>query len=81
MTIEILCSGCDDCNVIRGKICQALADLNLNADVISVYDPHRKAKYFLPGHPGILIDGRPVVTGNSCSVSEYKRLFSEKVAC
>lgn len=79
MTIEILCSGCDDCKIIVGKVCQALADLNLNADVISVFDPHRIKRYCLTGSTGIVVNGQPVAITDCCTVRELKHLLVERV--
>ena len=43
MIIEILCDGCLDCGLVKGKVCQAVVDLNLNlnAEVLSHHDPKR----------------------------------------
>jgi hypothetical protein len=78
MTIEILCSGCDDCNIIVGKVCQALADLNLDAEVKTVNSPHGMDKYFLTGHPGIIVDGRPFATSDRLTVRELKYLLTKR---
>ena len=78
MTIEILCSGCDDCQSLRGKVCQALADLNLAADVISIDAPYPLGQYYMPGNSVLVIDGQPVAASGPFTVSELKTLLNEK---
>lgn len=79
MTIEILCSGCEDCDLIRGKVCQALADLNLNASVVSIYDPTRTACDNLFGQPVVVIDGHRVTTGSDWTVQQIKRFLDAEL--
>lgn len=78
MKIEIICKGCVDCMVVRKKICQALADLNLNADVLSVFEPNRMRVRNLYDQPEIRIDGQSVITSHSCTVKELKGLIDER---
>ena len=78
MKIEIICKGCVNCVLVRGKICQALADLNLNADVISVFEPSRMREQNLHEQPDVRIDGQSVITSHSCTVNELKSLIDER---
>lgn len=79
MTIEILCSGCDNCEVVRGRVCQALSDLNLKAEVVSIYDPVRLAKNHIYGQAGVFIDGHFVNSGERTTSLELKHLINERL--
>ena len=79
MTIEILCSGCDNCEVVLGRVCQALSDLNLEAEIVSIYDPVRLAKHHIYGQAGVVIDGHFVVSGDQTTSLELKHLINEKL--
>ena len=77
MTIEILCDGCVDCGVIEGKVCQAVVDLNLNAQILSHHDPQKhRSSVDCDGLVRIRIDGLVVSTHSDCSVRELKLLFN-----
>jgi hypothetical protein len=79
MTIEILCDGCTDCAAIKGKVCQAIADLNLDAEVLSSHDPKKhEAVKDCDGLFRIRINGLVVSTRNDCSVRDLMLLFSKE---
>lgn len=79
MTIEILCGESDHCEVVRGRVCQALSDLNLNADVVSIYDPSRLAQSNIAGQAGVVIDGQLVDCGDRATAQQFKRLIDERL--
>ena len=79
MTIERLCGESDHCEVLRGRVCQALSDLNLHADVVSIYDPSRLAQSNIAGHAGVVIDGRLVDRGDRATAQQFKRLIDERL--
>jgi hypothetical protein len=79
MKVEILCDGCDDCEVIQGKVCQALADLNLNAKVVSYHDPAKHAPGInCDGKLKLCIDGLVVSARNDCSVRDLMLIFNKQ---
>lgn len=79
MTIEILCNGCDDCEAIRGKVCQAIADLNLNAEIVSHHDPKRHASGAdCDGQLLLRINGLVVSAKKDCSVRDLMLVFSKE---
>lgn len=79
MTIEILCSGCDNCEIVLGRVCQALSDLNLEAEIVSIYDPVRLAENHIYGEAGVVIDGHLVNSGDQTTSLELKHLINEKL--
>ncbi len=79
MIVEILCDGCVDCWVVKGKVCQAIADLNLNAEVLSHHDPKRPGSGIdCDGLLKIRINGLVVSTRSDCSVRDLMLLFSQE---
>ena len=79
MRVDILCSGCDDCELIKGKVCQALADLNLKVDVVSNHDPRKHTTAIdCDGQVKMLIDGLLVSARNDCSVRDLMLLFDKE---
>lgn len=79
MKVEILCNGCDDCEVIRGKVCQALADLNLDVEVISHHDPQKHAPGInCDGKLELCIDGLVVSAKSDCSVRDLMMIFDKE---
>ena len=80
MKIEILCNGCDDCEVLRGKVCQAISDLNIDADVLSNHDPKRHvAGLGCHGKLRLRIDGMTVTAKSDCSVRDWMLLFNKEL--
>ena len=78
MTIEIICDGCLDCGHIKGKVCQAVADLNLNAEVLSDHDPKNHGVGLdCVGPLRMRVNGILVSTSNECSVRDLMLLFSK----
>jgi hypothetical protein len=79
MVIEILCDGCVDCGLVTGKVCQAVADLNLNADVLSHHDPRRHDSGIdCDGLLKIRINGLVVSAKSDCSVRDLMLIFSKE---
>ena len=75
MKIEILCQADDQCELMRAKVYQALIDLNLRAEVVSVMDPKKLAKLRYRNLPSLLIDGRLVAVGSGHTVHELRKLI------
>ncbi|PLX99565.1 MAG: hypothetical protein C0623_08670 [Desulfuromonas sp.] len=75
MKIEILCQADEQCDLMRAKVYQALTDLNLNAEVVSVMDPKKLAKLQYRNLPSLLIDGRLVAVGSEHTVHQLRKLI------
>ena len=79
MIIEILYDGCLDCGLVKGKVCQAVADLNLNAEVLSHHDPKRDDSGIdCDGSLKIRINGLVVSARSDCSVRDLMLIFSKE---
>jgi hypothetical protein len=80
MKIEILCNGCDDCEVLKGKVCQAVSDLNLDADVRSDHDPRRHVSGLdCAGELRLRVNGLTVTTKSDCSVRDLMLLLNKEL--
>jgi hypothetical protein len=79
MIIKILCDGCLDCGLVKGKVCQAVADLNLNAKGLSHHDPKRHGSGIdCDGLFKIRINGLVVSARSDCSVRGLMLIFSKE---
>ena len=79
MIIEILCDGCLDCGLLKGKVCQAVADLYLNSEVLSHHDPKRHDSGIdCDGLLKIRINGLIVSARSDCSVRDLMLIFSKE---
>jgi len=77
MTVEIFCDGCFDCSVIKGKVCQAIADLNLAAEVFTNHEPEKHGSNVIcEGNFRMLIDGLLVSARTNCSVRDLMLLLN-----
>ena len=79
MKIEILCDGCVDCGAVKGRVCQAVADLNLDVEISSNHDPKRHgSRINCDGFLRMRINGLVVSTRSDCSVRDLMLLFSKE---
>ena len=79
MTIEILCDGCSNCRLIKGKICQAVADLNLKAKISSNHEPKKHAlEIDCDGLLRMRVNGVLVSARSDCSVRDLMLIFNKE---
>jgi hypothetical protein len=80
MTIEIICNGCDDCEVLIGKVCQAVSDLNLDADILSDHESRKHVPGLgCVGDLQLRINGITVSTKRDCSVTDLMLMFNKEL--
>lgn len=72
MEIEILGPGCPRCHEVEKRTFNALAELNLAADVEKVTDIKKIMGYKIMGTPGLVINGKLKCAGRIPSVDEIK---------
>lgn len=77
MTIEILCKDKNECSVLHGKLCQALSDLNLKADVVYLCHAKMTGKAF-EKVTGLVFDGLCIPSKPHVSVDEIKEMIQER---
>lgn len=72
LEIKILGPGCPRCHELEKKTINALAELNLAADVQKITDFKKIAEYKIFSTPGLVINGQVVCAGRIPSVEEIK---------
>jgi small redox-active disulfide protein 2 len=77
MKIQILGIGCARCNELEQKVRNALAELDIAADVEHVTELKKFASMGVFMTPGLLIDGRVVSQGRVPGVAQLKAWLKE----
>ena len=72
MEIRILGPGCPRCHEVEKRTINALADLNLGADVQKISDFKKMMEYRIMGTPALVINGKVKCYGRIPSVAEIK---------
>jgi small redox-active disulfide protein 2 len=72
MKIEILGPGCARCRATEANIRKALAELQVEAEVVHVSDVREIAKRGVMLTPGLVVDGKLVCKGRIPEVTEIK---------
>jgi len=78
MEIRILGTGCARCNELEKRTINALADLNVEADIQKVKDIKKIAEYSVFVTPGLVINNRMKSSGRLPSVEEIKSWIQEE---
>lgn len=81
MTIKILGPGCMNCKTLERRTMEALAALNIQADMEKVEDLDRIVSYGILRTPGLVIDEKIVWQGGVPTVEKIKEIImaGEKV--
>lgn len=74
--IEVLGTGCKKCQQLEANTQEALASLNLNADVLHITDPIEIAKRGVMSTPALVINGKVVSKGKLLTPAEIEPLLS-----
>lgn len=78
MEIRILGPGCPRCHEVEKRTMNALAELDVTADVQKVTDIKKMAEYRIAGTPGLVINGKVKCSGRIPSVDEIKKWIQEE---
>jgi len=76
MDIKVLGTGCANCKTLEKNTINALAELDINANVEKVEDIVKIMSYGIMRTPGLVIDGKVVLSGRVPSVKEIKEIIS-----
>ena len=79
MEIKILGTGCAKCKLLHQATINALAELDMAANVEKIEDIVEIMKYNVMTTPALVIDGKVVVKGRVPSNNEMKEILSNKV--
>lgn len=79
MEIRILGPGCPRCKEVEKRTINALADLNVGADVQKISDFKKMMEYRIMGTPALVINGKVKCYGRIPSVAEIKEWIKEEL--
>lgn len=77
MKIEVIGPGCSRCHETHKVIVNAVAELNLDADIQYITDVMEIAKRGILSTPAVLIDGKLVISGKLPSLGQAKELLKK----
>jgi small redox-active disulfide protein 2 len=75
MEIKVLGTGCANCKTLEKNTINALAELDISADVEKVEDIVKIMSYGIMRTPGLVINGKVVSAGKVPSVNELKEII------
>jgi len=75
MEIKVLGTGCANCRTLEKLTINALAEMNIDASVEKVEDIVKIMSYGIMRTPGLVIDGKVVLSGRIPSVKELKEII------
>jgi small redox-active disulfide protein 2 len=76
MKVEVLGSGCKNCNALEAAAQQALQQLGIDESITKVTDYGEIASYGVMSTPALTIDGDVKATGRVPSVNEIADLIT-----
>jgi small redox-active disulfide protein 2 len=80
MEIRILGTGCPRCNELEKRTINALAELNVGADVQKVKDIKEISKYGVFATPGLVINNKVKSSGRLPSSDEIKTWINDELS-
>ena len=80
MEIRILGTGCPRCNELEKRTINALAELNVGADVQKIKDIKEISKYGVFATPGLVINNKVKSSGRLPSSDEIKTWINEELS-
>ena len=76
MEIKILGTGCSKCNALEKAARELVAELNMEAQVVQEHDIMKILEYGILRTPGLVIDGKLVLSGRVPSHDELIKFLS-----
>ncbi|UCD06079.1 MAG: TM0996/MTH895 family glutaredoxin-like protein [candidate division WOR-3 bacterium] len=80
MKIRILGPGCPRCNEVEKRTIDALAELDIPADVQKITDLKKIMEYNIIATPGLVINGKMKCSGRIPSKSQIKNWINEELS-
>ena len=79
MEIKILGTGCANCKNLEKATYNAVAELDLLADISKVEDIQQIMSYGIMRTPALVVDGKVLVYGRVPSVNEIKEMLLKTI--
>lgn len=79
MEIKVLGTGCANCKALEKLTFNALAELNIDANVEKVEDITKIMSYNVMRTPALVINGKVVLYGRVPSLAELKEIISKTI--
>ena len=76
MEIKVLGTGCPRCKALEQMIRNAVAEMNITAEIEKVDDIVKIMEYGILHTPGLVINGKVVMSGRVPSASEIKEILN-----
>lgn len=77
MEIKVLGTGCPKCKQLEKAVTDTLAELDIAANVSKVQDIMKIMEYGILHTPGLVINGKVVLSGRLPSSNELKQLLTQ----
>lgn len=75
MEIKVLGTGCPNCKNLEKTVINCLAELDIAANVEKVEDIQKIVSYGIMRTPGLVINGKVVISGRVPSANEIKEIL------
>jgi len=79
MEIKVLGTGCARCKSLENLARQAAMELDLDADIEKVEDIQKIMEYGILHTPGLVINGKVVLSGQLPKINELKELLTKNI--
>jgi small redox-active disulfide protein 2 len=77
MEIKVLGTGCANCKSLEKAVINALAEMNIAANVEKVEDIQKIMSYGIMHTPGLVINEKVVLSGRVPSIKELKEIIAK----
>jgi len=77
MEIKVLGTGCPNCKMLEKSVRGIVTELNIDATIEKVEDIVKIMSYGIMRTPGLVIDGKVVLSGRVPSVKELKEILEK----
>lgn len=79
MKIKVLGPGCKNCKALEKIVMDAVADLNVEANVEKVEDPGKIVEAGVMMTPGLIVNGKVKSTGKVPKLDAVKKMIQEEM--
>jgi len=79
MEIKVLGTGCSNCKTLEKSVINAVAELNIKANIEKVEDIQKIMSYGIMRTPGLVINERIVLSGRVPNIKELKEIILKNI--